>query len=735
MINIRNKNNHNWKFARVGGIDRVCIDSGADLINLEYLDQKLWTALSCPIYGLELDSKTLQLMDTDGDSRLRVPEIIAAIKWISSVLKSPDILINAGNEFPLSAINEQNPEGLKLLQSAKQILQNLGKVDSQTITVEDTSDTVQIFASTKFNGDGIIVDDSVDNDNQRNLLNNIIRCCGSETDRSGKQGVTSDLINAFFESCEAYSKWFEIAEKNADTVLPFGDSTKDAYTVFENLKSKIDDYFVRCKLAAFDTRSADALNLLISRYEVISAKDLSQCNDEISSFPIAFVDANKPLPLNSSLNPAWEKQILQFNQLVINPLFGKKEQLSESEWNAVISKFSSYKEWINSKAGINVECLGIETIREYLSGTEKENLLQFVEKDKALEGEANSIALVDKLVRYYRDLYTLLKNFVSFNDFYSPDTNAIFQAGTLYIDRKSCDLCILVNDIGKHSSFASSSKMCLLYCECVSKTKNQKINIAAAVTNGDIDNLAVGRNGVFYDRQGNDWDATIVKIVENPVSIRQAFWSPYKSVGKMIGGQIEKFASAKEKQMQADAVAKIETTSAKLESVAKPADSAAKPASQAAPVPSQAFDIGKFVGIFAAIGLALGAIGSTLLAIFSGFFKLSWWQMPLAILGLMLAISGPSMLIAYLKLRVRNLAPVLDANGWAINARAIINIRFGRTLTSVASLPLNSTRNLKDPYSKKNYSIWIVLLIIAVIVAACIYLACHNGWIQCLVFH
>ena len=34
----------------------------------------------------------------------------------------------------------------------------------------------------------------------------------------------------------------------------------------------------------------------------------------------------------------------------------------------------------------------------------------------------------------------------------------------------------------------------------------------------------------------------------------------------------------------------------------------------------------------------------------------------------MLAISGPSMLIAWLKLRQRNIGPILDANGWAVNA-------------------------------------------------------------------
>ena len=59
------------------------------------------------------------------------------------------------------------------------------------------------------------------------------------------------------------------------------------------------------------------------------------------------------------------------------------------------------------------------------------------------------------------------------------------------------------------------------------------------------------------------------------------------------------------------------------------------------------------------------------------------------------------MILAWLKLRKRNLAPLLDANGWAINAQATINIAFGNTLTHLATLPENSRLNLIDPFAKR----------------------------------
>ena len=83
---------HTWRFFRAGGFDQVRLDSGADLMNLDQLDQKLWVALACPTSGLEFDSKTLALIDTDHDGRIRPPELIAAFKWAGSCLKNPEEL-------------------------------------------------------------------------------------------------------------------------------------------------------------------------------------------------------------------------------------------------------------------------------------------------------------------------------------------------------------------------------------------------------------------------------------------------------------------------------------------------------------------------------------------------------------------------------------------------------------------------------------------------------------------
>jgi hypothetical protein len=215
--------------------------------------------------------------------------------------------------------------------------------------------------------------------------------------------------------------------------------------------------------------------------------------------------------------------------------------------------------------------------------------------------------------------------------------------------------------------------------------------------------LIAGRNGLFYDREGRDWRATVVKVVEQPVSIRQAFWSPYRRIGAFIESQIRKFAASRDKDVEAKATTGLTEKAAAVE---------AGPAA-----PAQPFDIAKFAGIFAAIGLAVGAIGTALAAAISGLFSLAWWQLPLAIAGILLAISAPSMLLAFMTLRRRSLGPLLDANGWAVNARARINLPFGGSLTHVAELPQGSSRSLADPFADKKRPWKTLLFLLAVAIA------------------
>lgn len=729
MNSILSPHEHVWHFAKIGGKFRVTLNTVNDILNLDKLDQKLWTALSCPVVGLELDTHTLELIDTDKDGKIRVPEVLEALNWLKTVLAKPEILLQNQNFVSIHDINKNSPLGQQLIASTHQILSNLGKKDAQTISTDDTSDSIRIFSKTKFNGDGIITVESADDELIKAAITDIVNCFPGHTDRCGLSGVNTETLEQFYAQCAAYDAWLTESETQATQILPFGANTENALQAYLTIKEKVNDYFVRCQLAGFDPRSVDVLNTLLASFQEFSNKNLSENLEEVLKLPIAYIEADKDFPLEKGLNPAWREKVASFSEILITPLWGKKKSIDFAEWKSLETIFAPYLAWKSAKPVSTIESLGIDRIRENLKQNLKAEIQKLIDSDKALEAEANAIAEVDKLVRYVRDFYKLMRNYVSFVDFYSPGSKAIFQAGTLYIDQRSCDFCVKVNDMGKHNAFSNLSGIYLMYVDCVSRSRNEKMTIVVGLTDGDVDNLMPGRNAVFYDRAGNDWDATIVKIIENPISIRQAFWSPYKKMIRTIDAQIQKFASEKDKKMEESATSNIQSGATNLETKAstpKVEGAAAPPAEAAKPTP---FDVGKFAGIFAAIGLALAAISTALVAVISGFMALKWWQMILSVFGLMLLISGPSMLLAWLKLRKRNLAPILDANGWAINSETRINIVFGKTLTHLAKLPKNARRTFKDPFAAKR-PLWIRIMYWVIFLAAALLVIWKLGYIE-----
>lgn len=531
----------------MGGVTRVKIQSDEDIRHLGELDEKLWTVLSCPTTGLEIDSESLQLIDADGDGKLRVKEVQQAAAWLCNVLRDPEVLLAGKDE----------------------------------LRVEDIAD------------EGI-----------RGVAESVV---------SGQCAVVR------LADVEAAIAGVSI-EATAAPEVPFAADVMAAY------KTKKDEY------AAYFEQ------------EKLAKLGLAALPDE----------ATKP-------------------------------GMTQEAFLQMGTQIADYEAAAAAAADANA---------------------------KALAAAQAQYQPLRKLLLLTRDFYRLLRNFVTFEDFYRKDIQAIFQAGTLVIDQRACQLCLRVSDMGKQNAQAGASGMYLVYCDCESKKLGQKMQIVAAMTVGDIRNLTVGKNALFYDNQGNDWDAVVTKIIDNPISISQAFWSPYRKFGAWVTDLINKSAAEKDSKGFADLTAKVQE--------------GAKNTPAAGEKPKvQAFDIAKFAGIFAAIGMAVGYIGAFFTSVVGGFAALKWWQDILAVLGILLVISGPSMFLAWTKLRKRNLAPVLNANGWAINAEVMVSVVFGNTLTTQAQFPL---LQLVDPTVKKKmprWAKWLIGVVAAAIVAAGVWAAVH----------
>jgi hypothetical protein len=203
--------------------------------------------------------------------------------------------------------------------------------------------------------------------------------------------------------------------------------------------------------------------------------------------------------------------------------------------------------------------------------------------------------------------------------------------------------------------------------------------------------------------------------------VGQAFWAPYKKAARLVTEQAQKFASARAKVSDDTAARALIKIVDKPAAAAPSAPSAVTTSTPTAAPPPAAFDAGKFAGIFAAMGLAIGAIGTALASVVTGFLGLKAWQIPMAVASVVLVISGPAVALAYFKLRRRNLGPILDANGWAVNTSARISISFGASLTQMAKLPPGAERALTDPYADKKvrWKLWLFML--AVVAGASAY--------------
>ena len=687
---------HAWRYFRAGGTDQVLIESAEDLHHLRDLDQKRWVALACPTRGLEFDDRTLDLIDTDRDGRIRAPELMAACEWALQHLRDPQPLLRGEDRLRLDALADTE-HGRLLAAQARRTLETLEtkgqgqgqdqdraassqKTQFTDIGLAEIRERQSHLAAERFNGDGIVTVAGIEDEADRVVAQKIHDLMGGSVDAGGQAGISEADIHAFFEQAQALRAWHARGEADCG-------SLRAAAVAVQALREKVDDFFARCRLAAYDAAAVGPLNAMdTERLKTEAAQLLTLQSEQLRRLPIAPVAKEAELPLDDRANPAWREALHALREHAVRPLLQVEGgTLDEAGWLALKARVQRCSDWLSSRPSGPLATLGMTALEALLpEGSAKalqDRLLTLVQQDRDAAPQHAALNDLEKLLLLQRDLLRLTRNFVSFEDFYAGE-GAIFQAGTLFLDGRACTLTVEVADAAKHAVIAGLAKSYLAYCECV--RLGEKKQIVAVVSAGDVDFLFVGRNGLFYDRRGRDWDARIIKIIENPISVGQAFLSPYKKLVRLIEEQVAKRAAAGDATQQG----RMGQWASRVATADHAGTSPASPASPAAPAPAGAATPAPLppkgrvdVGTVAALGVALGSISTVIVGVFGRFVELGWW-IPVAVLGIVLSISGPSMLIAWLKLRQRSLGPILDASGWAINNRMRLSVKLGGSLTS-----------------------------------------------------
>lgn len=692
-VKINTAKSYKWNFAKFGGVTQLQLKSGEDLLHLRELDLKLWTALSIPTKGIFFDAETAKILDTDNDGSIKPEEILNAVDWICANVKNPDILFQESSSIPIDEIKNQ-----ELAFSARALLSHIHKQTENAISVDDVYTQKKFFTEHVLTNTVEIADDTPNEEKLQKVLEAIIAStpCKDKDTKTSSEAV----LDAFYKQAEVFLAWNANLQKEG--ILPLAPKqTEKALVSLRAVEEKIDDFFIRCKLTQYEPNATPSLCVGSDNFKPLISQNLNGSNEFLQSLPLASVGTTKTLPLNEGINPAWADKIQTFCTDAVIPLLGSLQNLSENNWNEIRAKLAGYASWQKSKPESVISKIAPEYLEEMIKPDQKEKLLGFIKKNISIEIERGRISDLEKLVLFRRDILRLLNNSVTFSDFYEGK-GSVFQAGVLYFDARSADLCFYVTEDARHTSLDPMSGSFLVYCDI--KRKNETKKLLAMFTNGASNTIFVGRNGVFYDRAGNDWNAVVTKVVINPISLREAFFMPYRKLSAMIEEQIAKRAAEADKKSEE----KLAQTAAVVASADK-----AQVADKAAP--PKKLDL----GTIALLGTAIGGVSALVSGILQALFGLGF-LLPLGIIGILLLISGPSIILAALKLRKRSIGPILEANGWAINTQLRINIPFGGSMTKLGIIPIGSGLLGRDPFAeKKTGKKWfIAVLIIAAIITA-----------------
>jgi hypothetical protein len=650
-------------------------------------------------------------MDTDGDGKVRIPDILATVNLLASKLRTLDILFDSN-----ASLSYEDLKDGALLDTFRQValygstekkpasgsINSIGSID---VLMADAA--IKEFSSLPFNGDGIVTLKSAEDDFSARCIESIITSGFYSTDSSGELGVSLANVEEYKKALRARIDWLNRELPDSVQALSPEDRTR-VYDLYLALKDSIDDYFRRCQVIAMD-QSAESGSDLRKLLASVVSRQLDPNDPEVLKLPIAMPDPKILLNTTGAFHPNFSAALMEFFALgrSLN-LIGATVNLQQ--WNALKSALDIYGAWISSEPLSSSNVTDVKILEEMFPEELEKKLLTLISKDSSMAGYAQGLLDLRTLIILKRDFLRVLKNFVNFDDFYLKK-QGIFRSGHLFLDGKRLDLCLEVLNPGSHASMAGMSSMYLLYCN-LSQKDGRKKSIVAALTAGDADNIFVGRNGVFYDSDGSDWDAVVTKVVVQPISIREAFFSPYKWFAKTLEDLAMKRAANAEAASK-DTMKTVAATTAEADKASVKPDS----------LPIKKVD----VGTVAAIGVALGSIGAMVTGILGIFFGMGIW-MPIGFAGVFLLISGPSMILAYMKLRKRNLGPLLNAEGWAVNGKLKINVPFGTTLSHLATLPPGSSRQMYDPFAekKKPWGLYFAILLLVAILVTAYFL----GWLN-----
>ncbi|HET6430067.1 MAG TPA: hypothetical protein VFJ30_16750 [Phycisphaerae bacterium] len=693
-------------FERFGQAHHLVIRDAAGLRDAMDLDNALWVATGAAAEGFSCDRTFLDLIDADGNGRIMCFEVETAIVWLLRHLSDTAGITAASRTLTLEAINADEPAGQRIHRSARKMLAKLGKPDAEAITLDEVRQIKAEVEAMPVSAAGVVLPAADGEMGQ--FLTDIVATVGGVPHPSGAAGVSAAQLDRFLTDARALLAWEErgaIPDGQETTdIMPMGAATGAAWALVSSLGAKIEQYFAQCRAVGFDERIAARVRLSEAELGEVDFDDPAAVEAALRSGPLAAPSIDGRLNFSERINPCYEKATERLRTEVLQPVLGRDiATITAADWERIRAFFAAHERWVASKAGEAVEPLGPEKLRTYLQERFEKGVRELIARSAATALELDNIRLAEKLLLYQHLMLEFANNFVSFPNLYDPERRALFEMGSLVMDGRRFELCVKVADRKAHAAVAKTSNIFVLYVEVVARDGARQYDLAVPVTSRGKGNLCVGKRGLFTDIRGSQWDARVVEIIENPISVREAVASPFQRLGRMLTGKIESVTAQAEKKFDTSAAGAL----TQVEQAAKaPAEGERPPAAKASGRPSGMAVGGMLMGG----GVAIAAVGSAAAYITKTLAGLWPWKLLFGVIAAVAMVMLPVAIVAILKLRRRDISSILEGSGWAINARMRLTAQQARHFTQRPRWPAGAKGVWRIPW-------WVYGLIILIALA------------------
>lgn len=697
-----------------GGLHQLVIEDATDLARIHLLDPARWAATSAPVRDLHCDPGLLRCLDPKGTGRIRVEDLTAARDWTFARLANRARMADRTEVVRLADLNLQSPEGQRLKTAAGHILSQLGAADREEISLGQIRQFQESYKKTLTNGDGIVPAALVADPAVADLIGDILATVGGHDDASGHKGVSEADLDGFLAGAAAYVAW----AGRSDAVRPWGADSDAALDAVQALDAKLQAWFWASDLLLQQGSGPAGVVLADDQRAQLQVAGQAAIAAWLADAPLASADPSGALDLDGAINPADAAALSHLRKTVLERHFGPIQQLTRAKWQELRAVFAPLAAWRAEEPAGGWAGVGAARLQSWQDSVAVASLRNLIATDAAAKAEVDEASQWEQLALYQRWLVEFANNFVNFSAIYDPGQQALIDAGFLVIDGRRLEFCVEVAARADHKKVAAESLLFLAYCQVTDKDGGAVVKeVVAPVTSGERGRIRVGKRGLYVDPTGKQWDATVVDVVENPISIAEAIKAPFRRASAFVSKKIEDMMAGQLADAEKSATESLDkgvntaATAAKGAGDAAVAGAAAKAAEPAAakpatPAPAEApkkpeAGGGGMQNLLLGGGIAFAALGSSLAYVVSALSSVKPLSALLAILSIVTVIVAISALLGWLKLRRRDMSLLLEASGWAVNVHMKVTRPIGRFFTRIPALPEGAVRDTVDLLAKR----------------------------------